>query len=120
MKALVMFHDSEGHPLDFILKKGFRHCFVCVQAGAYWIEFNLAHNVPTVKVMTGADFDMKSFYINQGYIVVSTSQRVMRPSRLNPFYGTLMVSNCVGLVKSLLCIDTFSWTPYSLYKELTK
>ncbi len=120
MKALVVFQDSEGHPLDFLLKKGFRHCFVCILSGAYWIEFNLIWNKPTIKVMTGAEYDMESFYRNQGDIVVLTSQRVMRPPKLNLFYGTLMVANCVGLVKSILCINTFSWTPYSLYKELTK
>ena len=120
MKALVMFQDSEGHPLDFLLKKGFRHCFVCVLAGEYWIEFNLVKNTPTIKVMTGADYNMEEFYSNQGDIVVSTSQRVFRPSKFNVFYGTLMVANCVGLVKSILGINTLSWTPYSLYKELKK
>jgi hypothetical protein len=63
---------------------------------------------------------MKNFYSNLGFNVVLTSQRAFRPSLLNPFYGTLMVANCVGLVKTVLGINNFSWTPYSLYKELTR
>ena len=118
MKALVVFQDHTGHPLDFLLKKRFKHCFVCVQSGAYWIEINMIKNVQKIKVMTGASYDMENFYRNQGNIVVLTRQRASKPSRLNIFYGSLMVANCVGMVKSVLSINTFDWTPYQLYKEL--
>ena len=120
MEALVVFKDETGHPLNFLLKKGFKHCFICVKSGAYWIEVDIIRNVPHIKVMTGSDYDMQDFYMNQGFIVVKTRQRVSRPSRLNIFYGSLMVANCVGLVKTILAVNTLSWTPYSLYKELTE
>jgi len=120
MKALVMFKDSSGHPLDFFLKPKFKHCFVCIQSGDYWIEINSIKNVLSIKVMTGADYDMEDFYRNLGHIVVLTSQRVVCPSKFNIFYGSFMVANCVGVVKSVLGINNLSWTPYSLYKELTK
>ena len=120
MKAIVVFHGSKGHPLDFILKKGFEHCFICVSDGTYWIELNIVKNVYTVRVIAEKDFNLADFYRDLGYTVISTKQRVARPSRLNIFYGSLMVANCVGLVKSILSINTFSWTPYSLYRELVK
>jgi len=119
MKALVVFQEESGHPFSFVLKENFKHCFVCVQAGAYWVEINVMLNVVDVKVMTSSDYDMENFYRNRGDIVVLTSQRAMRPSKWNILYGTLLVANCVGLVKSILGINSFSWTPYSLYKELT-
>jgi hypothetical protein len=123
MKALVMFREESGHPLSRLLKKGFKHCFVCTYDGKNWIETDIVKNSVTIRVMAnhywGID-DMKNFYSNLGYTVVLTSQRVFRPSLLNPFYGSLMVANCVGIVKSVLGIHNFSWTPYSLYKELTK
>ena len=124
MKALVMFRDGAGHPCDWFLKKGFKHCFVCIQdPWKNWIEMDVVNNHVTVRKMATAlhtQKDLESFYSNLGYNVVLTSQRVFRPSMLNPFYGTLMVANCVGLVKTVLGIQNFSWTPYSLYKELTK
>lgn len=119
MKAIVVFQEESGHPFSRVLKKNFKHCFVCLSSGPHWIEINMALNVVDVKVMTDSDYDMEDFYRNQGHIVVLTSQRAMRPSKWNILYGTFMVANCVGLVKSILGINTFSWTPYSLYKELT-
>ena len=120
IEALVVFQDHSGHPLDFLLHKDFKHCFVCVQSGAYWIEVNNIKNEQKIRVMSGTDFDMENFYRNQGNIVVLTRQRASKPSRLNIFYGSLMVANCVGMVKSVLSINTFDWTPYQLYKELTR
>lgn len=123
MKALVMFREQDGHPLGRLLKKGFKHCLICTFDGHYWTETDVVQNKVTIRVMAAKGWttkDMKNFYINLGYNVVLTSQRVFRPSLLNPFYGTLMVANCVGIVKSVLGINNFSWTPYSLYKELTK
>lgn len=120
MKALVVFTESGWHPLHFLLKKGFRHCFVCVKADGFWVEINLVKNIPIVTVQATSDFDMEDFYRQEGYTVVSTIQRPMRPSALNLFYGTFMIANCVGLVKSILGVESKSWTPYSLYKELNK
>ena len=120
MKALVLFKDSTWHPLHFLLKENFKHCFVCVNTGQFWVEVNLIKNVTQIHVVATADYDVEDFYRQSGHIVVSTSQRVMRPSIFNLFYGTFLIANCVGLVKSILGINTFSWTPYSLYKELKK
>ena len=120
MKAIVVFHDSNAHPLAWILKKGFQHCFVCVQSKEHWIRINLLGPVPEIQVEAPSHYDLFAYYKDMGYNVVRTTQRGNRMSRVNPFFGTLMVANCVGLVKTVLNINTFSWTPYSLYKELTK
>ena len=121
MIVLVIFQDAKGHPLNFLLKKKFKHCFVCIKSGDYWIEVDILKGVPHIKLMTNSEFDMETFYRDQGKIVVKTRQRAICPPKLTYlFYGTFMIANCVGLVKMILGIHNWSWTPYSLYKELIK
>ena len=118
--AIVVFHDNDEHPLSWMLKKGFKHCFVCVNTGRYWVRVNLTSPIPEIKVEADFDYNLVDFYREMGYTVIYTRQRLTRMKWYNPFFGTLMVANCVGLVKTILSINTLSWTPYSLFKELTK
>lgn len=120
MRAIVVFHDSDAHPLARILKKGFQHCFVCVLSDGHWIRINLLGALPEIQVDAQSDYDLVDYFRKMGYTVVETKQRGNRMSKINPFFGTLMVANCVGLVKTVLGIHNYGWTPYSLYKELTK
>jgi len=73
-----------------------------------------------VSVKANADYQMANFYRSYGFEVVETTQRRSFSWMFGIFSGTLLIANCVGLVKTILSIHTFSWTPYSLYKELTK
>jgi len=113
MKALVVFRGLKAeHPLGFLLKKGFRHCFVCLENDDLWIQIDYCAGIPEVKYLANNDFDLKGFYEDQGMTVVETYQRDTAPT------VPVVIRNCVGLVKQVLGIRNFSFTPYSLYRRL--
>lgn len=114
MRALVVFYDPEGTRFKWLLKPGFRHVFACINDGQYWILFN-AHNMrPVVQVIQTADYDLKSHFESQGYVVVEIEQGP-------PLNTPLVVTNCVGLVKAVLCIHApFAQSPYQLYRHLMR
>ena len=113
MKTLVCFHNHGAHFLDPLLKEGFRHCFVAVLSGDYWVRIDGMGGVPEIEVVAGADYDLAAFYRRQGYAVVETEQRVRQP--IAPF----VAANCVGVVKAVLGLRApFALTPYRLYIRL--
>jgi hypothetical protein len=114
MKAIVVFNNGGPvrHPLGWLLKRGFRHCFVCIVTGNWWLEINGALGVPIIKPLTDAGYDLAAFYRDQGFTVLETEQRE-RPS-LSPFVW----NNCVGMVKTVLCLKTWALTPHQLYRFL--
>jgi hypothetical protein len=123
MKCVVTFRPSHGpvrHPLDWMLKEGFKHCAIAVRTAQGWIEIDYAIGVPIVKVIAGRDFDIEQWYKNQGFITFTTKQAINKHFRFNLFRGNMFVSNCVGLVKAILGVSYFSITPYQLYKRLKK
>ena len=120
MKAIVVFGDGGGaHPLNFLLKEGFNHCFVIVESSARWVVIELVNGIMEVTVSSNVSVDIAKFYRDRGYKTVETRQRVQRVSKYNPWNGLLMVANCVGIVKSVLSLNSLALTPYQLYKELT-
>lgn len=120
VNAIVVFHDCDSHPFSRFLKKGFRHCFVCVKSHPYWIRINYLGSHLETQVDCEYDFNLVDYYREMGYTVVETQRRINRGSEIHPFSETLMISNCVGVAKIVLGINSFSWTPYQLYKELTQ
>lgn len=114
MRALVVFNDgADGHPLGWMLKRGFRHCFVVLDSSGLWLRVDGERGIPVVAYVTTSDFDLAGFYREQGYTVVETEQR----SR--PVTWPLVLRNCVGLVAAVLCVP-FAATPYRLYCRLMK
>jgi hypothetical protein len=115
MKALVVFMDSDGHPLARFLKPGFRHCFACIlDENDNWIMVNGRQGVPDFHYLTGGDFDLPAFYREQGYTVIETEQRP------TPIFTPLALRNCVGMIKGALCIRSWAVTPYGLYRHLLR
>jgi len=110
-KSLVVFHDHGNHVLDPLLKTGFKHVFCCVNDGDYWISIDGKAGLPDVNVVAKADYDLKSFYENEGFTVVEVD-------RGKPVRVPLVLSNCVGSTKAVLGIRGLSVTPYQLYKRL--
>lgn len=108
-----MFMDGT-HPLSRLLKKGFQHCFVCIVDNGLWIQIDGGINSPTVRYLTTDDFDMAGYWRDRGMTVVETRQH--RAVLHWPF----AVRNCVGLVKTILCLPTWAWTPNGLYKYLLR
>ncbi len=115
MKALVVFHDHGCHPLARFLKAGFKHCFVVVAAGPYWVRLDGHGDQPVIDVVCASDFDLAMFYRQEGYTVVKTRQEI-QPS-LWPF----VTANCVGLVSAVLCRrNLLVFTPYRLYRSIVR
>lgn len=114
MRALVVFGDSHGHPLGWMLKPGFRHVFCAVAARGCWLLIDGRAGVPDIHYLTTDDFDLATFYRAKGYAVVETVQRD------EPLRVPLVTVNCVGLVKAALCIRSWAVTPWQLYRHLTR
>ena len=113
-RGLVIFHDYGRHWTAFILKKGFKHCFCAVQTDGYWVEIHNGEQGTILKVVTGTDYDLKTYYENHSCKVLEVEQG--GPSNL-PF----ALSNCVGLTKTALGLQYFgALTPYQLYKRILK
>jgi len=111
LRALVVFREG-NHPLAFLMKKGFRHCFVCVENNGLWIKIDFCSGIPSVKYLTESDFDLAGYYRGNGVTVVETSRRESAVT------CPVAVRNCVGMVKQILCINNMAITPYGLYKRL--
>jgi hypothetical protein len=110
----VVFHNNGDHPLDSFLKKGFKHCFCLIDDGTYIVMIDGLMGRPLIQVIAGSDYDIEEFYVKQGYTVVETT-------RGGPPNIPLILSNCVGLVKALIGINELTaFTPYQLYRRLTK
>jgi hypothetical protein len=115
MKALVVFSDRSGICLARFLRPGYRHCFVALVSGGYWIVFDGRAGQPDLEVAAGADFDLAAFYRRCGLNVIETSVTRRRP--LQP----IMLGTCVGAAKRLLGISALlAFTPYGLYQHLRK
>ena len=108
-----MFRDG-SHPLKWMLRKGFQHCFVCVESDGFWIQIDAETGITIVKTVATSDFDLAAHIKGMGFTVVETYQR--QASVTFPF----SIRNCAGLVKAILCIGSWSLTPYGLYKYLRK
>ncbi len=115
MKALVVFRDCERpHPLSFLLKSGFHHCFVCIEKNDLWIQIDYGRGVPIITYLSDSDFDLAGYYLDQGMVVVETTQGTHTSTI--PF----VLRNCVGMVKQILCIRNFAFTPFGIYKRLRR
>ena len=114
MRALVVFCHDNTHPLAWLLKPGFRHCFVCLESNGLWLLVDGGPGIPDIKYLTESDFDLAAFYREKGFIVVETHQRQKAVT------APLVLRNCVGLCKAVLCIAGWSFTPFGLYKQLEK
>ena len=114
MDAIICFHDHGTGFLSRFLKPGFRHCFVAVRNGNYWIVID-GRYVPPAEVVAPADFDLAGFCRDKGFRVIETEQRAT--ARRAPF----VTANCVGCAKALLRLRApFALTPYGLYKHLRR
>lgn len=114
MKALAVFHDHGGHALDRWLKPGFRHVFCALASGEFWIRIDAKAGQPVIEAVAPADYDLATFYRAEGFTVVEMEQRT------TPLRWPLMLVNCVGLVKLVLCIKApLVVTPWRLYRRIS-
>ncbi len=113
MKALAVFHDHGHHILAPLLKPGFRHVFVALQNGNFWIRIDGMAGVPVAEVVAGADYDLATFYRGEGFTVAEVKV-ANQPVRV-----PLVNANCVGISKGFLGIrKPLIVTPHGLYRYL--
>ena len=118
--ALAVFHNEGNHWADHFLKENFKHVFVCIQVGdlptrRWWVSIDGQAGVPKVDILSSTEYDLASFFCDEGYTVVKTRRR---PS---PFLLPFTVANCVGMAKTILGV-TAPWvlTPWQLHQFLTR
>ena len=113
MNALAVFHDHGHHILAPLLKSGFRHVFVALLNGNFWIRVDGMSGVPVAEVVAGADYDLAKFYRDEGFTV--SEVKVGN----NPPRSPLINANCVGISKGFLGIrKPLIVTPHGLYRYL--
>lgn len=112
---LAVFHNHGNHWMAPVLKKGFKHVFAVIDDGlGFYIMVDGRDGVPAVEVVTGTDRDLKAFYEAKGYTVVEVPEG-------NPTRWPFVLSNCVGMAKTVLGVRAFGvLTPRQLYRRLTK
>ncbi len=111
----MIFFDPEGARYQWLLKPGFRHVFCCIDDGAHWIMFDARDGRPVVQYVQTSDYDLQSFFEDQGYTVIEIVCGELTPR------SPLIVANCVGLVKAILAVAApFAQTPHQLYRHLSR
>jgi hypothetical protein len=114
MDALIIFGDDNDHPLRFLLNKKHRHVWCAVRLDQYWVSYNWHQGNPIINVDQAADFDLASFYREQGFEVIETTVGD------EPCHGPWMCNNCVGHTMVICGIRAHHiYTPHQLWKHLT-
>jgi hypothetical protein len=116
MDAYILFGKDNEHWLAGVLDRSYRHvwCIIADHRTHTWVSYNWDQGLPVVRVEAALDFDVASFYTDQGWEVLDMSNVERKGAG-----GMFVLNNCVGHVKSVLGIRGFSLTPYQLYKRLT-
>ena len=113
-RALVVFSPTSGTD-DFLtrcLKEGFKHCFVVIDDGTYWIRIDGKAGMPEIEVAANSSYDLTSFYRSEGYRVVETYRR-------NRPMPNFVLGSCVGTIKAVLGLRSWAVSPWQLYRRLT-
>ncbi len=116
MKCLLIFGTENAHPLSWMLSRKHRHVWCALQdvGRGVWVSYNWHKGLPIIQVESAADYDLAAHYRDQGYSVVEI-ERGIKP-RLFPF----VMNNCVGHVKIICALRTYTVTPQWLYRSMTK
>lgn len=115
-KAWVVFSGQADLKWLRLLRSGFRHCYVVLNDGEHWISLDplSCHTEVTVHHIA-PDFDLPQWLTQRGLTVI--------PAPINPKQrpAPWMLYSCVEAVKRVLGIhDCWLFTPWQLYKKLTK
>lgn len=115
-KAVVVFHgQGTGFWPAVLGREGFRHCYVVVPSGDYWILLDGRAGSPLLAVMGGTkEHDVAAFLNKEGNTVIEAEM----PFEYDSLWP-LMIGNCVGAIKKVLGVrNPFILTPYQLYRHL--
>ena len=112
-RAILVFADAKESVYWRLLKPGFRHVALAIQAGDYWVWVD--GSPVRLSVPTGVTSDLAGYWRSRGCTVVECEARL----RATP--TPLMLSTCVGFVKALMGItNPLILTPHQLYRHVTR
>lgn len=122
-KGYVVFeHDNSLWWLRF-LRPGFRHCYVILEYQDFnnryfWLELNpMSNQIYAFIHNSELKIDYSSYLQKKESIHMIPFKFTISPLKCAPFG----VFSCVEFVKRILGIhDFFIFTPYQLYKKITK
>jgi hypothetical protein len=116
-QAVVVFSDRNDLPWLGLLARGYRHCFIAVQAECGWIVLDPLSNVMQLNCLSAISTgELSQWYHARGYTVVVTSigLPLAKPAPWALF-------SCVEAVKRVLAINARRIiTPHDLWKYLIK
>ncbi len=96
------------------MKRGFRHVFIVIESGDYWIRQDGFDGMPTTEVTAPAGYDLAAFYREDFTVLEITVERI-------PVRGLFMQATCVGQIKAYLALNApFVFTPWQLYRHIVK
>ena len=101
-----------------ILKKGYRHCFVCIKNNDHWTIIDpLSHSIDVETIEVKKIKNLPRYLTDQGYIVMPFGD-IDPHKKGGRILGYL---SCVTIVKKILGLHSpFIFTPYQLAKYLHK
>lgn len=116
-RALVVFSGETDLWWLRGLRPGFRHCFVAVEGGREWTVVDaLSHQTFVFNIPKYQEFCLKSWYQNNGLMVVECAIRTSKRRIAPP-----LAYSCVESVKRILGIHSLLvMTPWQLYRHLNK
>lgn len=113
--ALVVFHHHGAGKSRRYLHKRYRHVFVALAAGNYWVTVDGRAGNPEFEVVADIEFDLAEFYRHRGHTVVETVRR------RRGFAWPWIAATCVGATKRVLGLRApWAQTPYQLLKHLRR
>lgn len=123
VKAIVIFRGNLEFPWFYLLKPGFRHCFVLWRIAGGWVVMDPLCGRLVIKWLPAYSVaELIQFYALKGAIPVP----VMAPMRTSfqrkrSCLALLQPMTCVAVVKNILNLRCgFVWTPWQLFLSLTK
>ncbi|MFT6582863.1 MAG: hypothetical protein ACJAU6_003309 [Alphaproteobacteria bacterium] len=114
-RAFVAFGGQTELPWLRMLKPGFRHCFLVVEAPECWVVYEpLSHRTEISVIPAGQGFDPTAWLRHFNYTVVPAV--IETPPRTAAPWGPF---TCVEAVKRVLGVrDSFVLTPWRFYEFL--
>lgn len=120
----VVFNDKEAKRgfmwWDLFTKRGFRHCYVFGRWDADWVKIEFLRCWTQVDVVRQSELVKNGYQDYAEFLRKVDGARVLRvtrwlPVRTIPF---ILPINCVSVVKSLLGLKSWVFTPQGLYEKL--
>ncbi len=120
--AIVVFRGELEFPWFYLLKRGFRHCFILYRIASGWIMVDPLCGRLMIKLLPPYSVaEMIRFYTAKGAVPIPVMMPMTRtPRRHRSCLNLLRPMTCVAVVKNILHLRRrFIWTPWRLFLSLT-